>query len=288
MNSRLFQAALAAAILTIPSGVRAAEPMGQVVAVEGRPLATGTGGSRPLSAGADVFEGDTITVTSGNVQLRLDDDTRLVVGPSSRLVLQAYLRRNDNTAKRVGLKALRGTFRVITGKSPKKSYNIATSNATIGIRGTEFDFTVSDKTIVAVLGGSVRIRGSNGQVVDTGAGCGVAEAGGNVDAQELEGQPKADALNNELPYITDQSNLDAEFQLPVENCLTSLGSNDGTPGTLQPQQLLPLVPAGIVPAIIILTNKGDDPISGANTPPPPTPPPTPPQPTPPPPQPPIP
>jgi hypothetical protein len=237
-----------------------ADPMGSVDAVKGRPVASGPEGSRSLTAGSSVYEGDTVSVGDGNAQITLDDGTRLVVGPSSRLLLQAYLRRNATTAKKVGIKALRGSFRFITGKSPKSAYKIQTSNATIGIRGTGFDVNVGNRTLLAVLEGAVRLRGQNGQVVNTQSGCGVAEAGGNIAAQELEGQAKADALNNELPYITDQSDLNEGFQLPVQNCLTSLGSNDGTPG-VSPQILVPLVPAIVIPGVIIGLDSKESPIS---------------------------
>jgi FecR protein len=254
--------ALAALSLVLSTQfVAAADPMGSVEAVQGRPLAAGPEGSRSLSAGSAVFEGDTVSVGDGNAQITLDDGTRLVVGPSSRLLLQAYLRRNATTASKVGIKALRGTFRVITGKSPKSAYKISTSNATIGIRGTGFDFRVDDRTLLAVLEGAVRLAGQNGQVVNTQSGCGVAEAGANIDAKVLEDQAKADALNNELPFITDQSGLTENFQLPVQNCLTSLGSNDGAPGTpgIPPEILIPVVPAIVIPGVILgLDNKSKE------------------------------
>lgn len=270
MSWRLFKAASCAAVgLTIlfSSGAEAADPMGAVVAVQGRPTAAGPGGSRPLSAGSDLFEGDTIVVGDGNAQLQLDDGTKIVVGPSSRLILQAYLRRNATTASKVGIKALRGTFRFITGKSPKAAYNIRTSNATIGIRGTGFDFSVKNRTLLAVLEGAVKLRGNNGRAVNIGAGCMVGQAGNsNTEARELSGQAKADALNNELPYTTNQDGLRASFQLPISACLVSLGSNETPtlPG-VTPEQLLLVAPLAGIPVlgIILLDNKSDksDPIS---------------------------
>lgn len=250
-------------LVSSPLSVFAADPMGSVVAVDGRPTASGTGGARALSAGSDVFEGDTITVGAGNAQMELDDGTKLVVGPSSRLVLQAYLRRNQSTAKKVGLKALRGTFRVITGNSPKSAYKITTSNATIGIRGTGFDFTVTDKTLLAVLKGAVRLRGSNGRVVNTEAGCGVAEAGANKTvAQELEGEEKSQALQSELPYVIDQTPLATPFQLPVANCLPFILANSGgtAPGLPPAALVVPVIPAAVV-ARQLLKRNNDEPIS---------------------------
>ena len=78
MSWRFFQAA-SAVVLAFSCGFCsssfAADAMGSVVAVQGRPVAAGPSGSRPLSAGSDVFEGDTVTVGDGNAQLQLDDGT---------------------------------------------------------------------------------------------------------------------------------------------------------------------------------------------------------------------
>jgi hypothetical protein len=259
-----------------PLVASAADPMGAVVAVDGRPTATSSTGSRALSAGSEVFEGDTITVGEGNAQMELDDGTKLVVGPSSRLLLQAYLRRNQSTAKKVGLKALRGTFRVITGNSPKSAYNISTSNATIGIRGTGFDFTVSNKTVLAVLKGAVRLRGSNGKAVNIGSGCALGQAGaGNVAANILSGQTKSNVLQNDLPFITGQSVLAGAFQLPVSACLPFLANNGGSTPTVPPGVImtLPIIPGAFITKELF--NDSNDPISaeGGSTNPPPPPPP---------------
>ncbi len=260
----IYAMAICGMLATSQTGlVLAADPMGSVVAVEGRPSASGANGARVLSEGSEVFEGDTITVGDGNAQMQLDDGTKLVVGPSSRLLLQAYLRRNSNTASKVGLKALRGTFRVITGKSPKSAYKISTNNATIGIRGTGFDFTVRNRTVLAVLTGSVRLTGRNGQAVGTAKGCGVIEAGSNqTKATELQGTAKANALKNELPYATNQNELNRAFHLPIQTCLTALGSSESAPGAtqaagVQAAKLLPLIPAAAIPAVIFATKEKD-------------------------------
>lgn len=253
------------AVLATSTLAAAADPMGKVVAVDGRPTASDSSGARPLAAGSDIFEGDTVTVGSGNAQIELDDGTKLVVGPSSRLLMQSYLRRNQTSAKKVSVKALRGTFRVITGNSPKAAYNITTSNATIGIRGTGFDFNASNKTVLAVMEGAVRMRGNNGQSVNTESGCGVAEAGnGGIVAQELDGDPKSDALS-QLPYVIDQSPLNTAFHLPTDNCLPFLPANTGGGAPPPPGLLLvPILPGAVL--YRILTDKNDSPISPESTP----------------------
>jgi hypothetical protein len=121
--------------------------------------------------------------------------------------------------------------------------------------------------LLAVLEGAVRLRGSNGQAVNTKSGCGVAEAGPNsVVAKELKGTPKSDALQNELPYVVDQSSLNSAFHLPIQNCLISFGNNNSTP-SIQPQLALPLVPAIGIPAYLVINGQGENGVSaGADTP----------------------
>ncbi len=142
-----------------------AEEIGSVVAVVGSPNATGPGGARKLKAGSLVFEDDKITVSKGNAQLQLNDGTKLVVGPASTLVLDQFVMRGSSKAEIVSIKALRGSYRFISGRSAKSAYKIATTSATIGIRGTGFDFWVKKKTGVVVLNGSVNLNGLNAGTV---------------------------------------------------------------------------------------------------------------------------
>ena len=83
-----------------------------------------------------VYSGDRITTDSvGNTQIKFRDDTKLVVGPNSTLVIDAFVFNSNDTARQVSISALKGAFRFISGKSPKDVYRITTPTATIGIRG---------------------------------------------------------------------------------------------------------------------------------------------------------
>ena len=111
----LVMLAAVSAIASWGQATQAAEKIGKVVAVVGAPSANG----RKLSGGSDVFEDDRIVVKSGNAQILLDDNTRIVVGPNSTLVLDQFVRKDKGTASKVAIKALRGTYRFITGRSAK-------------------------------------------------------------------------------------------------------------------------------------------------------------------------
>ena len=121
-------------------------PMGTAVAV--RQDASLVGATQvTLLQGSDLFEGQTIkTGPVGEVQVIFADDTHLVVGPNSALIVEKYLMRADGTAGKFAVNALAGTFRFLTGNSEKSAYQIITPTGTLGVRGTKFDFTVDPQT----------------------------------------------------------------------------------------------------------------------------------------------
>jgi hypothetical protein len=212
----------------------AANPIGKVVAVAGAPSVSGPGGKRTLSAGSVVFEDDKISVGgAGNAQIILNDGTKLVVGPSSSLLLDKFVMQGSSgAAENVGIKALRGTFRFITGKSKKSAYHIATSNATIGIRGTGFDFWSKDKTGVLVMIGSVNLNNNRGKSVLVRADCEMGRSSPS-EARRLTGQLFGEAVRTNLPYVLNQKPLSPAFRLPIENCrtlITRAGATDASQG----------------------------------------------------------
>ena len=129
----------------------AASAAGTAVGVDPDAEARGNG-TRTLVVGSDVFIGDRIvTDARGLVQILFDDKTRLVVGPRSSLVIEDYLIRNDGSAGRLAVNALGGTFRFISGNSPKNHYLIKTPTGQIGVRGTAFDLAVLSRSIAYLL-----------------------------------------------------------------------------------------------------------------------------------------
>lgn len=220
-STRLLLAAAAGLVFLVAPAL-AADPIGKVVAAVGSP----TGSGRALSAGSAVFENDKVVTGKGNVQILFVDETKLVVGPNSTLVIDRFLMRGGNRAQKVSIDALRGTFRFITGKSAKSAYDIQTANATIGIRGTAFDFSSTGETLVAVLEGAVRLC-TSGECQVIPDNCGVGRANRrNVDA--LGGRSKGQALRT-LPYIINQGSLTRSFRLSTTSCRSSLSLLPKTP-----------------------------------------------------------
>lgn len=121
------------AIAIVPTN--AAGPSGVVIAVVQQSEADGDTGKRTLVSQGPVFAGDHIvTGPRGNAQIKFRDNTKLVVGPNSMMVIDAFIFEGDK-ARKININAVRGAFRFITGNSPKDAYTITTPTATIGVRG---------------------------------------------------------------------------------------------------------------------------------------------------------
>jgi hypothetical protein len=194
----------------------AATAIGKVVAAAGSPTSSG----RALRPGSAVYENDRIVTRGGNVQILFVDSTKLVVGPNSTLVIDRFLMRGGNRAQKFSVDALRGTFRFISGNSARNAYDIQTANATIGIRGTGFDFSAGRQTLVAVMDGRVRLCARGRCESLNEEGCSVGRAGGG-GVDELEGRAKGRALR-QLPYIVNQSSLNRSFRLNTRACRAAM------------------------------------------------------------------
>ena len=206
-----------------------ADAIGKVVAIAGSPQVTNADGSHRLTSGSDIFEHDKIVVGGGNAQILFIDGTRMVVGAGSTLVVEKFLLRGGSTAQNFTVNALRGTFRFITGKSAKSAYNIKTANATIGIRGTGFDFWVENKTGVAVHEGRVNLCNRSKNCVDLKAGCevGIAQSNGSL---KLSGDVKVANLLTRFPFVISQSQLNRRFQLDTKACRAVINFYTGGQG----------------------------------------------------------
>ena len=131
---------LAFSLLTSTSALAS---IGTAVEVHQGATLTSGGTSKQMQSGMEVNSGDTISTDSkGVVQLIFEDGTKIAVGPNARMVIDVSMMRGSKKARNFAVRALGGSFRFISGDSDKGAYKIRTPNATMGIRGTFFDFWV--------------------------------------------------------------------------------------------------------------------------------------------------
>lgn len=186
---------------------------------------------RVLVVGADVSVGETVvTGPSGNVQLLFDDQTRLVVGPRSALRIETYLL-NGNRADKFGVNALAGTFRFISGNSPKSAYSINTPTASIAVRGTEFDLTVGGgRSFVMLFEGALRIC-EDSICVDLVSRCDIGIAGGGIADLLKWGNVRRDEVVANFPLPNIQAGFLPPFRVGgAQACLAP--PSGGTGGSL--------------------------------------------------------
>ena len=108
---------------------------------------------RELTIGDVVRQDEVIEVSDdGRGEFRLNDDTKLALGPGARMVLDKFVYDSDKKAGSIILDLTKGAFRFITGVASKPTYLIRTPNASITVRGTIFDtYILPDKSVWLLL-----------------------------------------------------------------------------------------------------------------------------------------
>lgn len=232
---------LLAAVLSAAAPAAHAANEGTAVGVNPDAVAQINSTDRILIVGADVSVGETIvTGPAGQVQIVFDDDTRLVVGPRSALLIETYLMASGNTAQQLTINALGGSFRFITGNSPKPAYSIKTPTAAIAVRGTEFDIIAEPaSTRVMLYEGALQICNAGNTCQEVTRRCEVAMAARDGVSLFVRNDPQRLPLSLEFRYARFQSPLLPPFKVsgaalcaepPLEES-SDEGSGGTTPAT---------------------------------------------------------
>jgi hypothetical protein len=138
----------------------AAPEIGTAVLIKNEVFATLGDSKRDLREGLRVHRTEYLqTGTSSQAELKLDDQTKLALGPNAGLKLDEFVIGKSGGVTTIGVNFVKGTFRFITGAQKKDAYVIETPSATIGVRGTVFDVYVdgSGDTLVLLHQGEVKI-----------------------------------------------------------------------------------------------------------------------------------
>jgi hypothetical protein len=248
-------AALTLAAAGVPAAF-AAEASGTAIAVVQQASIDGQTGRVVLQASAPVFSGDRIeTGPNGEAQIKFRDETKLVVGPKSSLIIDAFVFNDDDTAREFSINVVKGAFRFITGNSSKDAYTITTPTSTIGVRGTEFDVAVEGATgvtrVVNFEGVAVVCRrqtdGSlvNRNCVELLDPCTLTVARPRQEIVKYSGDD-VEYRNKQLkyffPYVENQASLLDEFKVDVDQCQIA-----GLPPSNVPQPPGPVPPDPPVP-----------------------------------------
>ena len=98
---------------------------------------------RTLKYEDDIYRNELITTLNESAtEIKFLDDTKLTLGPKSRVTLDRFVYDPNPTKSTFVLTVTQGALRFASGVLPKKAYKIHTPVATIGIRGTVIDLVV--------------------------------------------------------------------------------------------------------------------------------------------------
>ena len=221
-------ALLVSLIASEPSAARDAS--GTAVAVVQATEVTGDVGQRPLQTLDAVYMGDRIaTENTGEAQIIFRDQTKLVVGPTSIVVVDSFVFSDDDSASSVGMSATKGVFRFITGLSQKQAYSIKTPSATIGVRGTAFDMYLAPtgETAIAMFEGSARVCNRLDVCLELLAGCSILIVDNDGRFTQLTTlEERSRWLNTGFPYVFSQISLQPDFRIDVSACMIRWASLD--------------------------------------------------------------
>ena len=156
---------------------------------------TANGQSRALAKGAQLDEGETINTNNGRAQLRFTDGAYVSLQPESAFRIDQYrFEGKQDGSERTFLSLLKGGLRTITGvvgRSNKKNYQVSTTAATIGIRGTEYTIQ---------YGGSISGTVGEGEIeVCNGKGCLAVTDGESYYVQNQDAKPVRTDKRTDLP-----------------------------------------------------------------------------------------
>ncbi len=218
---RRFGFGLLFALLSL-SSMGLAQGTGVVIDVELPAQIITDGAARNVARGTPVVSGDLIrTGASGLVQVQFPDETKIVVGANSTLKIDETLFRPNGRARKFATTAVGGSFRFISGKSSKGVYKLATPLATMGIRGTAFDYSVASgrSTDLLVFNGEVQLCAAGRRCAEVRGGCqAVTVETGGAFSQPLNTAQKRALLASQFPLLRQQNVLQVPFRASTEGC----------------------------------------------------------------------
>jgi hypothetical protein len=129
-------------LLGFACAAHAAEPVGEVIFVQGLATAQPPGGApRFLAKGEALNEGDTLnTGAKGFTLISMKDGSKLTLRPNTTFTLERF--KQGGSDESMVFRLLKGGVRALTGLISKRNpqaVQLRTTTSTVGIRGTSFD-----------------------------------------------------------------------------------------------------------------------------------------------------
>jgi hypothetical protein len=197
-----------------------------------------------MEGGSTVERGDPIffldklsTNGTGIGEFVFQDGTKVAIGPSASIVVDKFVLKNRSTFEKFGMKATKGTFRWISGRSPSSAYQVSTPTGTMAMRGTAVDFAMRNGVLHAVLlNGRVSVcRGGACQSLDRPGDYVTARGGSISEKKNVKTAFKSRAEAARIfPFLANPNLLSRQFRVRGSNLLSNAsfgrsGGNNSAP-----------------------------------------------------------
>ncbi|GHV59701.1 hypothetical protein FACS1894103_3620 [Campylobacterota bacterium] len=195
-----------------------------------------------------------ITARASSVQIILNDDTTVTLGPNSNFSIDEFLYSEAAANPKVKLSSAVGVFKVITGKVAKvapQNFTLKGRTATIGVRGTHFWGNIDPNTntdrfacvsgqieVTSDAGGTVQLNPAQSTTVTQGQPPAPAQPTQSLDHFDTNGDTAPAAIDttdttnatdtSDQPQATDQLNA-------VNEAVSSNKADEVTQTPAQPQ-----------------------------------------------------
>jgi hypothetical protein len=142
----------AAMLAAVTAPLFAGDEIGTTTIVVKKVTGELAGEVRPLVVRDTVHQDEAIeTSVSSASEIVFLDDTKISLGPNTRLKLDHFVFDPDPARGKFVLTAVKGVFRFVSGNLAKESYVIRTPTVTIGVRGTVFSVVTNEEGATAVI-----------------------------------------------------------------------------------------------------------------------------------------
>jgi hypothetical protein len=217
------------------AAAEAVEPIGEAVQVVNLVTAELMRDTRSLRNGDVVREDEIIEVGSdGSGELVLNDDTKIALGPGSRLVLDKFVYDSDRKGS-ILINLAKGTLRFVTGLAEKPAYVIRVPSASITVRGTIFDLFVEQSgsswlllqdggVRVCTDGGACRDHNEPGKLIQITA----AAIGAPTRWSSLPGAERI-SFDSAFPFVVEPPSIDRKPKFSRDQIIGALAKPESPP-----------------------------------------------------------
>jgi hypothetical protein len=164
----LLVSALCLAAWLAAGSAHAQARVGEAAVIQNQVVRVSGSATSQINVGDGVLRDEIVrTGLESAARLVMADNTNLSLGPNATITLDRTVFNDEHTYRDIAIKLTAGAFRFVTGNSEKAAYQITTSLATIGVRGTILDIlSQRGKTTVVLQEGASRVCATGGQCME--------------------------------------------------------------------------------------------------------------------------